>query len=40
MIPGYLVTIGAAVPIVLGRDWEGVENSVRWARSVPVDARA
>jgi hypothetical protein len=34
--PGYLVTLGVAVPMVLHHNWRGVENSVRWARSIPV----
>lgn len=37
MTPGYLVTIGAAVPNIVNRRWQGMENSTRWARSVPVE---
>ena len=35
--PGYLITIGAAVPNIVNRRWQGMENSTRWARSVPVE---
>ncbi len=35
--PGYLVTIGVAVPNIVNRRWPGMENSTRWARSVPVE---
>lgn len=35
--PRFEAVLGAAIPTLLRRDWEGIHNSVRWTESVPVE---